>query len=167
MKKATLIIWVIIFGFIALVILQNKVFFLESKTSVALNLGIVEPYQSPELYNAVLVLIFFFCGLFIAFLFSLSARFKAKRTIKKLNTTVASNINELNELKNEISRLKGIEKPVDEKADTVKLDLNATRKFDAANSDESAADKTIKFDAAEKTSNPDEKGAPESGEKKA
>ena len=53
MKKATLIVWVIIFGFIALVIFQNKGFFLETKTSIGLDLGIVEAYKSPELPIAV------------------------------------------------------------------------------------------------------------------
>jgi uncharacterized integral membrane protein len=152
MKKATLIIWVIIFGFMALVVFQNKTFFLESKTAISLNLGIAAPYQTPELPNAILVLIFFFCGCIVTYLFSLSGRFKAKRSIKKLNTTIASDINELNELKGEVNKLKGIEAPVDEKADTVKLDMNATQKVDA----ESPADKTVKFDTTKGASNPGE-----------
>ena len=150
MKKGTLIIWVIIFGFMALVLFQNKAFFLETKTAISLNLGITEAYQSPELPNAVLVLFFFVCGIIIAYLFSLSTRFKAKRMIKKLNTTVASHLNELSELKSEISKLKGIEPPVDEKADTVTLDMNATQKIDA----ESSADKTVKFDTTKDASSP-------------
>ena len=44
MKKATLIIWVIIFGFIALVIFQNQSFFL-AKQALRLNLGVLEEYQ--------------------------------------------------------------------------------------------------------------------------
>ncbi len=39
MKKATLILWVIIFGFIALFIFQNQTFFL-AKNAFNLNLGI-------------------------------------------------------------------------------------------------------------------------------
>jgi cell division protein FtsL len=162
MKKGTLIIWVIIFGFMALVIFQNKAFFLESKTSISLNLGISEPYQSPELANAVIVLFFFICGIIIAYLFNLSFRFKAKRSIKKLNATVASDLNELSGLKSEINKLKSIEAPVDEKADTVKLDLNATQKVDA----NSPADKTVKIDAAKGAPNPGEVTREGAGQKK-
>ena len=54
MKKATLIIWVIIFGVIALLIFQNKAFFLTNQ-SLRVNLGIVKAYQTPELPIAILV----------------------------------------------------------------------------------------------------------------
>ena len=165
MKKATLIIWVIILGFIALVIFQNQTFFL-AKNSFGLNLGIFEEYLSPELPNAVVFLIFFFCGVIIAYLFSFSARFKAKRTIKKLNTTIASNINELDQLKLEINTLKGIEAPVDEQADTVKLDLNTTQKITAESTPESPADKTVKYGAAKETSNPTDEAEEDASEKK-
>jgi cell division protein FtsL len=165
MKKATLIIWVIILGFIALVIFQNQTFFL-AKNTLRLNLGISEEYLSPELPNAVIFLIFFFCGVIIEYLFSVSTRFKAKRTIKKLNTNIAAHINELSELKREVNTLKGIETPVDEKADTVKLDMNATQKIANESPDESPADKTLKFDATAETSNPTEDTEEGSSEKK-
>ena len=48
MKKATLIIWAIIFGVIALLIFQNKAFFLTNQ-SLQVNLGIIEAYHTPEL----------------------------------------------------------------------------------------------------------------------
>ena len=110
MKKATLIIWAIIFGVIALLIFQNKAFFLTNQ-SLQVNLGIIEAYHTPELPIAILVLLFFLIGIFIAFLFSLSARFKARRTIKKLNTTLASHNSEMAGLRREIDSLKGIETP--------------------------------------------------------
>ena len=156
MKKATLTVWVIIFGFIALVIFQNKGFFLETKTSIGLDLGIVEAYKSPELPNAVFILIFFLCGIIIAYFFSFSARFKAKRTIKKLNTTIASHMNEMTELKGQINTLKGTEPPVDGQADTNKLDVNATQKITDDTAAETSADKTVKIGADETTSNPSE-----------
>jgi len=145
MKKATLILWVIIFGFIALFIFQNQTFFL-AKNAFNLNLGIKQ-YSVPELYNAILVLAFFFAGLLIAYLFSFSARFKAKRTIKKLNTKIASQINEVDELKSEIKTLKGLETPVDGQADTMVLDLNATRTIAPETGAERPADQTQKVDA--------------------
>jgi uncharacterized integral membrane protein len=161
MKKATLILWVIIFGFIALVIFQNQTFFM-ARNSLHLNLWVVNDYLSPELPNAVLVLVFFFSGLIIAYLFSFSARFKAKRTIKKLNASIASHLNELSELKREVDALKGVETPVDEQADTVKLDMNATQQI----TDQPPADKTVKFDSAEDTANPAADSAEDSSDKK-
>jgi hypothetical protein len=152
MKKGTLIIWLIIFGFIALVIFQNLTFF-QDKTALRLNLGIKE-YSIPETHNAVVLLIFFFFGLILAYLFSFSARFKAKRTIKKLNTTIAGQINEISELKNEINKLKGLEAPVDEKADTMVLDMNKTQKIPGESSAESEEDKTIKYDTTAENANP-------------
>jgi hypothetical protein len=152
MKKATLILWVIIFGFIALFIFQNQDFFL-AQNAYNLNLGI-KHYSVPQLYNAILVLVFFFAGLSIAYLFSFSSRFKAKRTIKKLNTTIASHLNEMAELKDEINKLKGLETPVDGQADTIKLDLNATRTIAPETGAESPADQTVKFAADDAAENP-------------
>jgi len=128
MKKATLIIWVIIFGFIALVIFQNQAFFL-AKQSLRINLGVLEERHSPELPNAIVVLIFFFAGLLIAFLFSISARFKANRTIKKLKATITSHNDELSDLKREINTLKGIETPEEDQVDTVKINMDETQKI--------------------------------------
>jgi uncharacterized integral membrane protein len=152
MKKATLVIWVIIFGFIALVIFQNQTFFL-AKNTFHLNFGIKE-YPIPELYNAVVMLVFFCFGLIVAYLFNFSVRFKAKRAIKKLNTTIAAHINETAELKLEIDTLKGIEATVDGHADTIKLDVNTTQKVADETTAESPADKTVKSGADETTSNP-------------
>lgn len=154
MKKGTLIIWLIIFGFIALVIFQNLTFF-QAKTALRINFGVKE-YSIPETYNAVILLAFFLFGIIIANLFSFSARFKAKRTIKKLNTTIAAHINELSELKNEINKLKGLEAPVDEKADTVALDMNKTPKIPEESDAGSQDDKTIKFDTTAEKFNPND-----------
>jgi len=165
MKKATLILWVIIFGFIALFIFQNQDFFLAQKASnLNLNLG-VKQYQIPELNNAVLVMVFFCCGLIIAYLFSFSARFKSKRTIKKLNTTIASHMNEMTELQGEINTLIGTEPPLDGQADTNKLDVNATQKITDDTAAETSADKTVKIGADETTSNPSEDSQEYSSEK--
>jgi uncharacterized integral membrane protein len=165
MKKATLIIWVIIFGFIALVIFQNQTFFL-AKNSLNLSLGVWAPYHSPELPNAVIILFFFFLGLIIAYLFSFSARFKAKRTIKKLNTAVTAHEKELSELKGEINTLKGVEAPVDSQADTIKLDLDKTQKITADAPGESPVDQQDKLATDTETANPSEMKAEDSSEKK-
>ena len=151
MKKATLIIWVIIFGFIALVIFQNQSFFL-AKQALRLNLGVLEEYHSPAMPNAVIALIFFFAGLLIAFLFSISARFKAKRTIRKLNATITAHNGELAELKSEIDKLKGIDTTPESQSDTIKIDMDTTQKI----ADESPGDKTEEFEMGPQESNPKE-----------
>ena len=120
MKKRTLIIWLIILGFMALIIFQNKAFFLESKTAISLNIWVAKAIQTPELANAVIVLFFFVFGLIVAYLFGLSVRFKAKRVIKKLSAAEAAYLKELNQLKDEIKKLKSIDTPVGHSLDTVK-----------------------------------------------
>jgi uncharacterized integral membrane protein len=149
MKKATLIIWVIIFGFMALVIFQNQTFFL-AKQTLRINLGVFEEYNSPEVPNAIFVLFFFFIGLLIGYLFTIPGRFKAKRTIKKLNATITSQSGELSELKREINTLKGIEAPPEDQADTVKINMDDTPKI----TDESPADKTADYALDSRVSNP-------------
>jgi uncharacterized integral membrane protein len=106
MKKLTLIIWAIIFGLIALVIFQNQAFFL-AKQSLRVNLGIIDAYYSPELPNAVILIIFFLAGLVIAYVFNFPVRFRARQTIKKLNAKLATRDEEMSELKREIQNLKG------------------------------------------------------------
>ena len=151
MKKATLIIWVIIFGFMALVIFQNQTFFL-AKQTLRINLGVFEEYNSPEVPNAIFVLFFFFIGLLIAYLFTIPSRFKAKRTIKKLNATITSQSEELSGLKREINTLKGIETPPEDRADTVKINMDTTQKI----TDESPADETADYAPDSQESNPAE-----------
>jgi len=151
MKKATLILWVLIFGVIALLIFQNQAFFL-SNQSLQVNLGVTEAYHSPELPIAILVLLFFLTGIFIAYLFSLSARLKARRAIKKLNTTLASHNDEVAGLRREIDSLKGIETPED---------TDATQKLasDGLAGDQTVATGTFSIDskADDSTANSEEK----------
>jgi hypothetical protein len=107
MKKSTLLIWAIIFGGIALLIFQNQAFFLADQ-SLRLNLGVTKEYHSPQLPVAVPFIIFFLAGIAIANLFTMATRFKAKRTIKKLNATMVSCNNEIHELRRELESLKGM-----------------------------------------------------------
>jgi uncharacterized integral membrane protein len=144
MKKATLIIWAIIFGVMALFIFQNKSFFLTNQ-ALRVNFGIMEEYHTPELPIAILVLLFFLFGILIAFLFSLSARFKARRTIKKLNTTLASRDSEVAGLRREINSLKGVEIPEEGQAPEAKDDTDDIRQLPGADTAESTAERTETF----------------------
>ena len=115
MKKATLIIWVIILGIIALVIFQNQTFFM-THHALRLNLGVINGDLPPDLPIAVVFIFFFFSGLAIAYLFSFSTRFKARRTIKKLNAAITSHKNEVAELQRELNTLKKQETPAVQQA---------------------------------------------------
>ena len=152
MKKATLILWVIIFGVIALVIFQNQAFFLTNQ-SLQVNLGVMEAYHTPELPIAIMVLLFFLTGVLIAYLFSLSARFKARRTLKKLNTTIASHTAEVADLRREIDSLKGIETPENETDATQKLSSDSDAENQAGQTDTFSIDSK----ADDSTENSEEK----------
>jgi uncharacterized integral membrane protein len=145
---------------IALLIFQNQAFFL-SNQSLRVNLGVTEAYHTPELPIAILVLLFFLTGIVIAYLFSLSARLKSRRTIKKLNTTIASHNAEVAELRREIDSLKGIETPENGLAAESKSDTDDTQKLasDSLAGDQTVATGTFSIDskADESTENPEEK----------
>ncbi len=82
MKKVKIGFWVIIFGFIGLVIFQNSAFFM-AKSQMLLNLGFFN-YQTPLLANAIYFIAFFLIGILISFFFSLVKQFRDGKTIKGL-----------------------------------------------------------------------------------
>ncbi len=161
MKKATLIIWAIVFGVLALLIFQNQTFFLTTQ-SLRVNFAVLEEYHTPELPIAVLVLLFFLAGFILAYLFNASARFKAKRSIKKLNTTLASHSQEMAGLKGEVDSLKGIKTPAAEQAPESGIDMAKTQKISNDSLATSPAEQTGEFSVDKQTENPEE----ESEEKK-
>jgi len=164
MKKATLIIWAIVFGFIALVIFQNQDFFMPSH-SLRLNLGVIEEYHSPQLPVAVMVLIFFFSGVVITYLFNFLTRFKTRRTIKKLNATMASHQDEVSGLKREIDSLKGIETPIEGSASETKNGMDKTQIITSKSLPESPAEQTSEFSIEKLATNPTENPEEKSGGK--
>jgi len=104
MKKAKVLLWLIIIGFLGLIIYQNKDFFL-TRHSFGIDL-VVFNYQSPEVYSAILFLLFFILGLLIAYFFGLFERFKASKTIKALTGANNSLEKSLASLKNDIASIK-------------------------------------------------------------
>jgi len=161
MKKATLIIWVIIVGFIALVIFQNQDFFL-AKNNLRLHLGVFDEYIAPELPTAVVLIFFFLAGIIIAHLFNFSARFKAKRTIKRLNADITSKNADISQLKGEINTLKGIIKPAVDPAADADIDMNATPQM----TDKGSADKSLEGGAVQESSQSANDTGENSSEKK-
>jgi len=105
MKKIKLVFWLILIGFLALLTYQNWDYFM-SQHGLRINLFVAE-YHTPPLQNAVLLLIFFFAGLLIAYFFTLFERFKSQRTIKSMTASLEMSEKLLNELKKEIQSLKG------------------------------------------------------------
>ncbi len=104
MKRVKIAFWIIVIGFIALVVFQNKFFFM-AKQSLAINLWI-KKYNTPEIANAIFFLVCFFAGLLAAYFASLSGRFKSKKTIKNLKTSLDSQSEIISELKEEVELLK-------------------------------------------------------------
>jgi uncharacterized integral membrane protein len=97
MKKIKLGFWLIIVVFLVLILYQNQDFFRATR-SLSLNL-IIAQYYTPEIPIAVLFLAAFLAGLLIAYMFGLLAQFRAKKTIKNLNTTINSQIEMITSLK--------------------------------------------------------------------
>jgi len=107
MKKAKLIIWLLVLGLMGLVIYQNEGYFLNTEQSLRLNLVVVPEYHSPQLPIAVFCLIFFLYGLIVAYLFGLPERFRNRKTIKRLTIADAQREKALSELNTELARIKG------------------------------------------------------------
>lgn len=104
MKKAKITFWALIIGFFALIILQNKPFFLD-KQDFRIDLFFWN-YNTPTVSIAILFAAFFVAGLLIAYSFSLSGRFKSNRTIKTLNATLDAQRAELDAMKKQVEGLR-------------------------------------------------------------
>ena len=110
MKKAKIAFWLILIGFLGLLGYQNYDFFM-SQHGLRINLLFVQ-YDTPQLQNAILFLIFFFTGLLISYFIMLFERYKSKKIIKTLNTALDINQKQLDELKKEVHLLKGETPPI-------------------------------------------------------
>lgn len=102
MKKLKLGFWLLVIIFLVLIIYQNQDFFRATR-SLSLNL-IVAEYYSPEIPIAVLFLASFLTGLLIAYIFGLVAQFKARKTIKNLNSTINSQVEMIATLKQQATQ---------------------------------------------------------------
>jgi len=100
MRKVKFAFWLLLLAFIGLVIYQNKAFFL-AKKSFFIDL-FFKSYHTPALPIAVLMLACFVVGLLIAYFFSLYGRFRANKTIKNLNATIAAQTDEIANLKDKL-----------------------------------------------------------------
>lgn len=101
MRKVKVALLVILVGFIAAVIYQNQIFFMQKQTLQLVKLH----YKVGGVTNITLFLITFFIGFCLAFYFYISEILKSKKNIVKLNATIASQIEELTALKNAYNSL--------------------------------------------------------------
>lgn len=91
MKKIRLLFWAIIMGLISVAIIQNWDFLLIPQKA-GINLGWKR--YTVEASNAIYLLIFFMAGFLVAYAFSLSNRFKSKKTILGLQTALEQERNQ-------------------------------------------------------------------------
>ncbi len=96
--------WIFILLFLMVLFFQNQSVFLSSR-SLQLNLYFVK-YQTPELPDGLFFLVSFIIGLLISYLSSLGDRFKTRRAIKNLSTSLDARQQEVATLRKEIEELK-------------------------------------------------------------
>lgn len=112
-KRVKIGIWVVIIGFLALIVFQNQNFFL-ARQSLGLNLYF-KNYSLPEVANIFLFFISFLAGLLFAAYFIFLDRFKLKKTNKTLNTTINTHLEKISSIEKELETFKPIEsKPFDQ-----------------------------------------------------
>ncbi len=104
MKKFKIALWIIILGFLAVIVYQNLPYF-TSKHSFKIDL-VFEQYSWPELDNYILLIACFILGYIIAFFFNLSQRMKSRKEIKRLNAAVDSHLERISELRSELENLR-------------------------------------------------------------
>ena len=112
-KRVKIGIWVVIIGFLALIVFQNQNFFL-ARQSLGLNLYF-KNYSLPEVANIFLFFISFLAGLLFAAYFIFLDRFKLKKINKTLNTTINTHLEKISSIEKELETFKPIEsKPFDQ-----------------------------------------------------
>lgn len=87
MKKFKIVLWIIIIGLFVMMFFQNKAFF-ESKNSFTIDLFVVDAYTSPEIFNAVWVLVALVVGFLIAYFFSFLQKLKTNKLFKGMKSKI-------------------------------------------------------------------------------
>jgi hypothetical protein len=112
MNKVKLILWLLVLGFMGLVIFQNEGYFLNTEQSLRINLGVFPEYHSPQLPVVSFHLAFFLYGLIVAYCFGLPERFRNRKAIKRLTAAATRREKAMAELNTELSRIKGEPPPL-------------------------------------------------------
>jgi hypothetical protein len=101
MKKVKIAFWIVVFGFVGLVIFQNKDFFM-SESRLMIDLGFFY-YETPFLANAVFFVAFFLVGILISYFSSLFKHYKDARTIKTLKAKETSLVETVSSLEKQLT----------------------------------------------------------------
>lgn len=101
MKKVKIALWVLIFGFVGLLIFQNRGFFM-ADSRLMLDLGFFY-YETPFLANAIFFVAFFLVGVLISYFFGLFRQFRDAKTIKMLKAKEASLVETVSSLEKRLS----------------------------------------------------------------
>ncbi len=107
MKNIKIAFWVIIAGFILLLLFQNQEVII-AKQNFKLDLMIADEYHTPELPNGVIYFVCLLTGFFIAFFAGLAERFKSKKNIRNLKTANDSQLKEISALKSRLESLQEV-----------------------------------------------------------
>jgi predicted membrane protein len=110
MKKVKVAFWIIVFGFVGLLIFQNRGFFM-AESSLMIDLGFFY-YGTPLLANAIFFVAFFLAGVLISYFFGLFKQFKDAKTIKTLKAKEASLVDAVSSLESQLSAAKTAIEPV-------------------------------------------------------
>ncbi len=102
MKKIKIASWIIIFGFVGLVIFQNNDFFM-AENQLMINLGFFN-YETPLLANAIFFVAFFLVGILISYFFGLFKHYKDAKTIKMLKAKETSLVEAVSTLDKQLSQ---------------------------------------------------------------
>ena len=103
MSKFKIFIWILILAFIGVILYQNKAVFFADQT-LGFDLYFVK-YQTPQLPTAIYFLATLVIGFMISYLFGLSDKFKTRKFVKSLNSTLDAKNKEVTSLKREIEML--------------------------------------------------------------
>lgn len=114
MKKVKIAFWIVIFGFVGLIIYQNKAFFM-SKSQLIFNLGFFK-YVTPKLANAIFFVTFFLLGILLTYVLSLVKQYKDAKIIKALRTKESTLLETVSALEKEVPAPKGPHAPMPEPA---------------------------------------------------
>jgi len=104
MKKAKAALWIIILGFIGLVVYQNWAYF-DTRQVLRVDLFFLDPYPTPEFPNYFLLLLCFLMGLLLAYIYGFVERIRSNKLKKKLSEATAAQQEEISGLKRELEML--------------------------------------------------------------
>lgn len=104
MKKFKYAFWIILLGLFGLIVYQNREVFLGSE-SLGINLLFAE-YKTPGLPIVLFFAIVFLLGWLVAFVTGAFERFRAGKTIKKLQETIQTQQGAIADMKKDIEALK-------------------------------------------------------------